>query len=744
MNLEVSYYESKRSKAQVVITLEQFIAQVRSARWQTSVENYRKLKEAGKEEEAAAIKDGMPGIAYAGVFDNGRKAKLVTRLSSVACVDVDKYPGDICELSARLRRLPCVLALFVSISGHGVKVFFRVDGLEEAGYADTYKAVMFYVASQIKFPADAQCSDISRLCFASHDPEAYYNPRAEPFRVPARDTVLGWFLDVFEAENPFVSGSRHENALKLGREAKKRGFAFDELTTAAEKRFTSPGFGTGELNACLRDGYQYVNTSGKGVGFTTTPPNPFSTEEEKFEAGEALRDDTATFPDGIFSRLPLLLTRGLTAARGVRERDMLLAGMLAVLSGCLPECRARYDRRTYSAHFYFFGVANAGAGKGVVDFAHLLALPLHNYYWDRGKEAMEQYERLKEAWDEEKKNAAKKKRKADIALKPTEPRVPYLLIPPNASKIRLLMHLRDNRDMGGIINSSETDTLTYSLRQDCGGQDDLLRNATHHEATGASHKVNGDPIIIPSPRLAMCLTGTPGQFVNLLQSSENGLLSRFFTLTHGGVCGWRSAAPDTGGEDYTELFHTLGAEVLEMSLFLQSSRTFVCFTADQWRRHTEQFSRRLAEVSLERRGAVDAVVFRHGLLVMRVAMVLTALRKWENRWHTIDMVCSDDDFDAALRIVLVSLEHSILLSTSLDTNVGKSRPLTPFFRIRAIFELLPKNFKYSDFETIGKSFGYSESSVKRYVSRAVKMQVIKKKQDGMYVKLVSSMIEEKK
>lgn len=742
ISFQCSCFDSVRSKTPVTVTLESFMDAVRSTRWKAQTEMYRELKLAGREEEAGKLKAGMPAISYAGVFAGGHKAENLQFISKLVCIDVDKYPHDIHRLKTLFEELPEVAATFVSISGCGIKVFVYVNIRRVEDYPEAYRAVMYRIAAVIKFPADTQCTDVSRLCFGACDEQAYFNPSPTPFEVPDVQVVIGWFAEVFEVDNPFVSGTRHDAMLKLGREARKRDFPFEELLALCTKKFTCADFSETELTACLRDGYSYASTRSKNQK-SNLDSLALISEEERFEEGEELRGKTPVFPPEIFSNLPRILQQGLSVSRGDRERDMLLAGMLSVLSGCLQNCRAKYARKTYSAHFYFFGVADAGAGKGVVDFAHLLAVPLHKYYMEKGKAEMEQYERLEVLWSNEVKTAMREKRVPDEAMKPSMPRIPYLLIPPNSSKIRYLIHLRDNGEMGGIINTGETDTLTYALGQDCGRYDDLLRNATHHEVVGASHKSNGAPIIIPKPRLAMCLTGTPGQLFRLIASTENGLYSRFLLLTHNNGVFWRSAAPVIGEPDYEKKFQELGREVLEMSLYLLASPTFVSFTPAQWDVHTKKIGRRLSEVALEQRSSIEAVVFRHGLLVMRIAMVLTALRKWEGKWHTPDLCCSDEDFDTAMRIVLAALEHSILLSTSLESHVEKARPLSSFYRVRELFEQLSSTFSFSDIKTAGMRFGYSESSIKRYLTKAVKMDLIVKEKHGVYRKTGQKREDEK-
>lgn len=59
----------------------------------------------------------------------------------------------------------------------------------------------------------------------------------------------------------------------------------------------------------------------------------------------------------------------------------------------------------------------------------------------------------------------------------------------------------------------------------------MLCAAYHHEEISSSFKVDGALIVVRSPRLAMCLTGTPDQLVALVRSQENGLFSRLASLT---------------------------------------------------------------------------------------------------------------------------------------------------------------------------------------------------------------------
>ena len=62
-------------------------------------------------------------------------------------------------------------------------------------------------------------------------------------------------------------------------------------------------------------------------------------------------------------------------------------------------------------------------------------------------------------------------------------------------------------------------SLIHIYHLDCGNFDDMLRKAFEHENSDSSYKANGIiPIYIHYPKLALLLTGTPGQIHCMLNS----------------------------------------------------------------------------------------------------------------------------------------------------------------------------------------------------------------------------------
>jgi len=77
------------------------------------------------------------------------------------------------------------------------------------------------------------------------------------------------------------------------------------------------------------------------------------------------------------------------------------------------------------------------------------------------------------------------------------------------------------------MTTTEINTLVSSLGQDCGKYEDILCKAAHHEEISSSYKIDGDPIVVRHPHLALSIAGTQEQFRNFFRSLEVGLYSRF-------------------------------------------------------------------------------------------------------------------------------------------------------------------------------------------------------------------------
>lgn len=759
------------TKPQKKISLEEMVDVMTGPALKVRTEAYRRYITSGMTKEAEDVKLGMPGVTVAGVCRTKREAKNLKELSGYAVMDWDDTNERTAEMVEKLKTLPYVGMVWISISGCGVKAVVRVDAENPRQYATAYSIVARRLSELVGAECDLSCKDIARYCSLVYDPGVYYNSAADVFpwhkegeeamrhedeeraRIAAARGMPGTaekgdgcgvivgVLNDFLKRNPFVKGHRHDLTLKLGRLVRRKNFSPEDLAVLErelEERISEGDFSSEEIGKTLSAGYQFVcenplpaNPPFSTVNIQQSLKRPAATEEEQEEQREMsrktnqMRAEMPHFPDEVYNGLPDILKRVVQVARTFRERDMLLMGAMAHLSACLPRVSFLYQQMEYSPHLYFAGVSHAGTGKGIVTLASYLSQPTHDYYAARGSAARKAYREALEEWEVQTAQARKNHHKADFSTKPEEPSQICLMIPANSSKARVYAHLRDNGDLGGIIHASEINTLVSALGQDYGKQDDVFCAAFHHEDLSSSFKVDGAPIIIRNPKLAMCMTGTPDQFANLIRSQENGLYSRMAMLTAETQVEWRSAQPKEGGRDLRRYFKELGKEVLGMHKQLLESPTLVLFTNAQWEEHTDYCAEWLQGVAMEGDDSPNAIVMRIGIILARLASVFTTLRKCEDKlYESKSYICTDTDFKAARLMAEVLMEHSLLLCSSLPDIGIKSRPLREFHSYRKVLLQMKHEFTYKEFVDTAVKLHWSASTGQRMLKRAEENQAI--------------------
>lgn len=763
----ISEFPSVHSKKAHTISFEKYMEAICSDLYRSRVEEYRRLKALpGHEAEAQAVKDGMPCIVPAGVCVGGHAVKDLQQISGLVCIDLDHTGIRTREIFELLKQLPFVKGLHISISDAGVKAFVRAS-IEDVkrNYAALYAAVGRAVSRQAGHPYDEKCKILTQPCFYSWHPEAYYNSAATIFSLDTTEETLqeeqmlqmdeqkkaapGFlvqFVDDFERRNPFRRGSRNDLALKLGRMARSKGFSeseLDQLVTLFGRHYANADFTHENIRERVVAGYQFVeglkkkqeeeNRCQESTSVSMAPVSVADEEtspEEVLEKNDALRATAPYISEEVYRHLPAFLQRCCQPANGNRERDLLLLGSLNSCSALLPGVSFFYKNRLYSPHFYLAVVAPAGTGKGVMSFTSTLLDPTQAVYDRQRREKKKEYEQALLEWEQEQQQARRTKRKPDLALKPEEPRAQYLKISATTSKSQLIQSLAAAGETGCCMCTTEINTLISSLGQDYGKYEDILCKAAHHEEVSSFYKIDGEPLVASSPHLALSMAGTQEQFRLFFRSLEVGLYSRFGIYTRQQNLLWESCAPGDSQTDLHQYFLELGGELREMHQALLQSPTLVTFTDAQWERHTRLFGRQLERVQLEGHESSAAIIFRSGLLAMRLAAVLTVFRKWDDYRYAKEYCCTDRDFQSALDIVQTLTEHSLLLSTSLPESLQPPVSLHSFHRMEEVLAALPRCFTYMEFVKAAQVTGVSESTGKRLIHRAVEAQLVVKQKDG--------------
>ena len=739
----VSFYASLFRTECQVLTLEEIIILIRRRRWQREIIAYRTALAEGRSEEARRLKGGLPGFTPSGVFKGGHKASAIETYSQVVGLDFD-HVENLAALILIFRMLDFTLAMFVSPSGEGLKVFVRVD-CPPRRHREAYLQVAAFFEKAGGVASDAKCKDISRCCYVSDDPEAYYNPDATVFHIPEEQSAeegVDAFVTRFLDRNPPLAGSRNQTVYRLGCEANRRGFSYAETVACCTLGLQADDFTPAEIEQTLYSAYQgnasehatFTDRKGhrRAKKASATNQNAGGYEPDPENSGETLREQTPFLPKELYELLPPLIREAVSFYPQRRERDMALLGACTVLSACLPEVSGVYHRKRVYPHIFTVEIAPAANGKGCINDMRHLADHYANLVEVETGRAEEEYRQALEDWELKKAEARKNHRTVSVKDAPIPAATAYLNIPTQITKAKLLIHLRDNGSMGGLMADSEIDTIVSASKLDFGMFDDLLRKAFHHERVASSRKTDNELIRIERPRLALLLSGTPGQFPRLIPDSESGLVSRLLLYTCRNEAVWQDVSPDGSGMEMEKKLAELSEQVMDIALTLRKRPLQVCLTAVQWRELNQRFTVWLHEADLFGGEEFLSVVKRYGLITFRLCMVFTALRCGTAGYGMDKQFCTDEHFRAALAITSTCLEHSRLLLTSLrhDEEVPE---LSYPRKGRNLLARLPHEFTLQEAYRLGEAEGMAEREVRRLISKLIPLY-IKRIAHGEYQK----------
>ena len=180
--------------------VDEILRDIESDKWKEKIDHIRKRyreavlayssstlpeDERIKPKDAVAdLKLALPGALFSGRFSSRERpvAEKLIEHSGLICADLD-HIEDIAGTRAKLTKSPYVRAIFLSPTATGLKVLVRVEPDVER-HAASWKAVKEHIMELTGLEIDAACKDVSRLCFASWDPDMSENPNAVELHVP--------------------------------------------------------------------------------------------------------------------------------------------------------------------------------------------------------------------------------------------------------------------------------------------------------------------------------------------------------------------------------------------------------------------------------------------------------------------------------------------------------------------------------------------------------------------------------
>ena len=158
-----------------VLSLQGFIAECRGETHKGAVLAIRQAAAAGDKTKAGLLKRKLPAVTLSCSMTSrakGAPERVRTHSGWLQCdFDAQDNPGVVQdEIRARLQADQHVGAVFVGPSGAGIKAALRIDG---SRHRESFGSAARYFKSEYGLTIDAACKDVERLCFLSHDPEAW-------------------------------------------------------------------------------------------------------------------------------------------------------------------------------------------------------------------------------------------------------------------------------------------------------------------------------------------------------------------------------------------------------------------------------------------------------------------------------------------------------------------------------------------------------------------------------------------
>ena len=295
---QVSFFRKLYLPASEPRTLEEIIILIRIRHWMHEITAYRNALAAGNLEGARKLKTQLPGFTPSGVFRTGHRADQLETYSHAVGLDFD-HVSDPSALARLFREQKYTLGLFISPGGEGLKVFVLVDTDREL-HLNAFTAVATWYEQLSGLSCDRVCKDISRCCYVSDDPDAWYNPDAETFVVSALSPVQ-LFAQEWLHRHPMAEGNRNQTVYRLGCEANRKGFSREEVAAFCIPLLHAPGFTSEEIDQALSSAYE------GNKGECSVSPATFRTQKDKKDtgtfSGEELRRNTPFLPGDITDHL---------------------------------------------------------------------------------------------------------------------------------------------------------------------------------------------------------------------------------------------------------------------------------------------------------------------------------------------------------------------------------------------------------------------------------------------------------
>ena len=694
-----------------------------SDKYKTEVEEIRNLIAQGNKAEADNKKKQLLAFTPSAVFSEKRQMPFLEMYSGFVHLDFDKLtPEQLQTAFAIISKISYTSLCFISPSGNGLKVFVEVS-TELEHHDIAYLQVQKYYEDATGLKADPSCKDVTRLCFMSHDPNAYRTIQNEKFIVALPQfiqeqqsqtpTAIAPVVPIEQAEPEdlnitflfnqqiqftnqkasYTDGNRNNYIYLLASNCNRVGLSQSDTEILCTQHFD---LSEREIKTAVNSAYSHHTQEHKKF-----EPKQKATDQEETQPEEQM----PTLPDAVFDTIPEFLKHITQVATTKEERDILLLGSLVTLSVAFPKLIGKYGDNPVNTNLFIFISAKASAGKGILIHCRKLVEPIHLALRNQAKIMKQQFE-----VDMQEYNA--NKGKDANTEKPQKPPQKMLFIPANNSATGFLEILGDS-DKRGLIFETEGDTLAKAFKSDYGDFSDGFRNAFQHEPISYYRRTDKEYVEIDRPCLSALLSGTPKQITTLIPNAENGLFSRFMFYVMNMKLIWKDVFASKTENGLDVHFEKLGNEFYSLYQTLQANPDVHFSLTPSQQLQFNQFFEKMQTlyVNIQEEEIISSVR-RLGLIAYRIMMIFSALRIMEDGEITQDLICNDTDFQNTLDMITILVKHSSYVYSQIAQETYKPKPK---HKKEQFLENLPYHFNRQTYVATALSLGITDKSAQRYI-----------------------------
>jgi hypothetical protein len=694
-----------------------------SDKYKTEVEEIRNLIAQGNKAEADNKKKQLLAFTPSAVFSEKRQMPFLEMYSGFVHLDFDKLtPEQLQTAFAIISKISYTSLCFISPSGNGLKVFIEVS-TELEHHDIAYLQVQKYYEDATGLKADPSCKDVTRLCFMSHDPNAYRTIQNEKFIVALPQfiqeqqsqtpTAIAPVVPIEQAEPEdlnitflfnqqiqftnqkasYTDGNRNNYIYLLASNCNRVGLSQSDTEILCSQHFD---LSEREIKTAVNSAYSHHTQEHKKF-----EPKQKATDQEETQPEEQM----PTLPDDVFDTIPEFLKHITNVATTNEERDILLLGSLVTLSVAFPKLIGKYGDNPVNTNLFIFISAKASAGKGILIHCRKLVEPIHLALRNQAKIMKQQFE-----VDMQEYNA--NKGKDANTEKPQKPPQKMLFIPANNSATGFLEILGDS-DKRGLIFETEGDTLAKAFKSDYGDFSDGFRNAFQHEPISYYRRTDKEYVEIDRPCLSALLSGTPKQITTLIPNAENGLFSRFMFYVMNMKLIWKDVFASKTENGLDVHFEKLGNDFYSLYQTLQANPDVHFSLTPSQQLQFNQFFEKMQTlyVNIQEEEIISSVR-RLGLIAFRIMMIFSALRIMEDGNIEQNIYCNDTDFQNTLDMITILVKHSSYVYSQIAQETYKPKPK---HKKEQFLENLPYHFNRQTYVATALSLGITDKSAQRYI-----------------------------